>query len=373
MSSLGDAGFLTSFMDSFRDSIVAGGSRILPDALAVLGTLAVIDLAVALMLSRDSDPFVVITRRLIKYTFVAWLVNNWTSGLNLTKQWFDTFQYFGVKLALGDGGSSEVDPGAIAEKGIQLTDSLSKSILQFSTQTGVLGNVGLIIVKIIILFVVLACFCWIALQLIITCIEFYLTSAITIVLLPFSVNEHTKFIGEKAIGAVVNFSIKVMVLQAVLCIGIPLTQAWALDINNADLAPLFRAIFGCLALAFISWQIPEYVQGVLSGTPSFSGGDVMRGAKMAAGAATGAAAGAIGGGMRIAGWGQAAMNAPGGRNNDGSANWSGVAKNMGTMYRQGMPDKLSQQAGNISLASARTMQRESKEREAQRSQTTLDL
>ena len=305
--------FLTELMLFFKTSIVAGAERILPDALWLLTTLATIELALALILNRDEDPLLLITHKFAKFSFFFWLVNNWATGMNLTQKLFDMFQYFGVTAALGSGGNGVVGPAKIGEIGIHLTDSLNKSIFQISGTDAVMGNIGLILVKIAVMFVIMACFFWMALQLFLTCVEFYLTSTLTVVLIPFSANRHTGFIGEKAIGAVLSFCIKVMVLQFILCIAIPVTEQWTLEVNNKDLTPLFRALFGCVALAFLTWKAPEYAQGLLSGSPSFSAGEAVGGARAVTGAVVGGATGAAGVGLRVAGFSQAAMNATGGR------------------------------------------------------------
>lgn len=372
-SNPGAENFLTVLMGQLRDSIVAGADRILPDALWILGALATIELALAFMLNHDKDPIVLLMQKCIKFSFFYWLVENWATGMNLTKQLFNMFQNFGVTAALGSGGLGESSPGAIGEVGIHLTDSLSKSIFQISTANGVMGNLGLLAVKIVILFIVMACFFWMALQLFLTCLEFYLTSTMTVVLIPFGVNKHTSFIGEKAIGAVLSFCMKIMALQFILCIVIPITETWTLEIVNTDLTPLFRAVFGCLAVAYLSWKAPEYAQGLLTGSPSLHAGDALGGARAMAGAAVGGAIGAAAGGMRVAGFSQAAMSASGGINNNGSVNWGGTARNMGTMIRQALPDRSSQMHGKVLFANAKGLAKERNAQKAGQAQTGLDL
>ena len=354
-SNPGSQNFLTELMDQLNGSILAGADRILPDAIWILTTLATIELALAFMLNRDQDPIMLFVQKCIKFSFFYWLVGNWATGMNLTKQTFDMFQNFGIKAALGSGASGITDPSYIFDIGMGLVMNLLNSIMQISTASGVMGNLVIMGVKTVILFIVIACFGWMAIQLFMTCLEFSMTSTLTVVLIPFSINKHTSFIGEKAIGAVLSFCMKIMALQFILCIVIPITETWTLEIVNTDLTPIFRAVFGCLAVAFLSWKAPEYAQGLLSGSPSLHGGDALGGARAMAGAAVGGAIGAAAGGMRIAGFSQAAMNAPGGRNNDGNANWGGAARNMGTMFRQSLPDRASEMHGKRLFDNAKTL------------------
>lgn len=377
------SGSLTQLMLLLQKSMIIGAINILPNAIWLLMALGTIDLALSLISNSaigNEDPLLIITRSFLKYSFWGWLTNNWTTNMNLTKQWFDMFQYFGIKMAGGELNGVN-DPSAIAEHGIYLSLKLLNGILSISSAAGVMGNIALILIKIIFSIVIIACFFWMALQLFLTCLEFYLTSALTVVLIPFGVNKHTSFIGEKAIGAVVSFSIKVMVLQFILCIVTPIAKSWAqIDVLNNDLSPVIRSLFSCLALAFITWKVPQYIQGLLSGSPSLHTGDAVGGARAVAGAAgsvvsggVGGAVGAVAGGMRIAGYSQAAINSPGGRNNDGSVNWGGSASNMATMMRASMPDQAAQMEGRALFSRGTSLAKESSQRKQAQSQTTSDL
>jgi type IV secretion system protein TrbL len=371
----GSENFLTDLMIQLHTQFAAGANNILPDALWILASLATIELSLALLanIAKGEDPIMLIVNKLFKFGFFYWLLSNWATGMNITKMFFDTFQNFGVKAALG-GGDGITGPAKIGEIGIYLVDNLIKSIFNVSTSTGVMGNLGLIILKLFIMLVILACFFWMALLLFLVCLEFYMSSTLTIVLLPFGVNRHTSFIGEKAIGAVLSFCFQVMVLQFVLCTVIPMTSQWAqIEVQNNDLTPVFRAVLGCLAVAFLTWKASELSQGLFSGTPSLHGGDAIGGMRAATSMATGGVGSAVSNGFRVAGFGQAAANATGGRNANGSVNWGGTAKNMGTMMWQQSAYRQSRMQGKTLMAEAAGLKKEDKAKNAQRAQTTLDL
>lgn len=365
---LGNASLMTNLMDQFRAGALAGATNILPDALALLATLSTIELALTFIFNRDQDPIMIITEKFLQIGFIAWFTANWASGQNLSKQIFDTFQMFGITAALGgDGRNGITDPSYVLEMGISKIIDILASIMSVTTAAGVMGNLALLFMKIVLMFVILGCFGWMAIQLFITYIEFYLTSTLSVILIPFAVLKHTRFMAEKAFGAAASFGIKVMVLQFILCIGIPLAEQWVIAVNNTDMTPLLRAVFGCLGLAFLTWQAPNYIQGLLSGSPSFGAGDVVGGARAVASGAVNT----VSAPMRIAGFTQAAMNAPGGRNNNGSTNWSGTASNMGTMLRQRMPDRQSELHNQVMFANAKAMLKQQKAREMAKRQTNL--
>ena len=154
-SNVGSQTFLTDFMDQLNNSILAGADRILPDAIWILGTLATIELALAFTLNQDKDPIMLFVQKCIKFSFFYWLVSNWTTGMNLTRQTFNMFQNFGIKAALGNGANGFTDPSYIFDIGIGLIIKLLNSIMEISTATGVMGNLTLILVKFVILFIIM--------------------------------------------------------------------------------------------------------------------------------------------------------------------------------------------------------------------------
>ena len=62
------------------------------------------------------------------------------------------------------------------------------------------------------------CYFLIGIQIFITYLEFYVIATLALILLPFGVNRRTAFLGEKAIGAVLSFGIKLMVLAFIAAV-----------------------------------------------------------------------------------------------------------------------------------------------------------
>ncbi|WP_371381846.1 type IV secretion system protein [Sporomusa aerivorans] len=321
---------LTQLMFTFREKCLEGATNLLPEAMYVLATLATIELAWVMLMSEE-DRMMLLTKKAVKFSIWGWLVQNWVQGLNLTGMAFLTFQRFGVMAA----GSSTAfaDPASIGGHGIYIVTNLMNNIFSFSGQASAMGNIGLIILKIFMLFVILGCFFWMAIQLFLTTVEFYMTSTLTQVLVPFGTNKHTAFLAEKSIGSIFSFGVKIMVLEFILCISVPMMLTWQqINAEATDLSPVFRTLLGCLAIAFLTWKAPDVAQGMLSGSPSLSGGDAVGMARGAASVATGNVAGAVASGMRIAGFAKAASNQPGGRTANGNVSLSGTAKNAASLF-----------------------------------------
>lgn len=372
----GSETFLTDLMDLFQQRMAGGAEHILPDALWLLFTLAGIELAVVLMfnVNRQEDPIQLIVSKFIKISFYGWLVTNWVTGMNLTKAFFDSFQNIGVKAALNTTGNGYTDPSHICEIGIDLVSKLLQGIFAVSTSAGVMGNIGLILLKLVIILTIILCFGFMALQLFLTCVEFYMTSTLTVILVPFGVNKHTSFIAEKGMGAVLSFCMKVMVLEFILCIGVPIAEQWAqIDVVGNDLTPVIRAMLGCLTLAFLTWKGPELSQGLLSGSPSLHGGAAIGAARTAVGSVAGGVMGTAGTAMRVAGFSQAAVNSTGGRATNGGISMAGTAKNMGSMLWHQLPHRQSQMHWRQQMSQARAFNKEAAAQDAKKAQTTLDL
>jgi hypothetical protein len=66
--------------------------------------------------------------------------------------------------------------------------------------------------------IIMACFFVMAGQICLAVIEYYLVVTLATCLIPFGVSSHTKFIAEKAIGAAVAVSVKLMVLSFVVAL-----------------------------------------------------------------------------------------------------------------------------------------------------------
>ena len=131
--------------------------------------------------------------------------------------------------------------------------------------------------------IIMLCFFIIGIQIFITYLEFYIVAALALILIPFGVNKHTAFLGEKAIGAVLSFGIKLMVLAFIASIAIPLVKQWSLPVDPSN-KQIFCLLLGSLAITFLAWHAPGLAAGLLSGSPSLTGGSAA-GFALAGGAA----------------------------------------------------------------------------------------
>jgi type IV secretion system protein TrbL len=264
-----DVGILTSLFNSFTTAFANGIGFIHSDAKWLLGVLILIDLILAVVLNlSDGDHMKTLITRILKYGFFIWLVMDYKNLVNVV---IDSFEKIGLKA--GGGGLSNAllaDPSALADEGILLTSPIFDHINNVSA-IDVIKNLPDIIFTGLMALLIIFCFFIIGIQIFITYLEFYVVGALALILLPFGVNKHTAFLGEKAIGAVLSFGIKLMVLAFIAAVAIPLVKTWALPVDPT-LKQCLCLFLGACALMFLSWHAPTMAAGLLSGHPTLTAG-----------------------------------------------------------------------------------------------------
>ncbi|MFA6105980.1 MAG: type IV secretion system protein [Patescibacteria group bacterium] len=109
-------------------------------------------------------------------------------------------------------------------------------------------------------------------------IEFYMVTAIALVLLPFGALKYTAFLGEKAIGAIWGCAVKYCVTGVIASMFMTYIQKFTLPASTSDahqLSMLWNVTGMLIVFALMILVIPNFVTSLLSGSPSLSGGAVM--------------------------------------------------------------------------------------------------
>lgn len=326
------------FMDYYLNNIILPGAKALtPIAARLLIVLTVIDCSVKLALdlvSGDKIKFLVTV--LLKNGFYLWLILNWISGMNIVYRMQDGFQALG--FLAGGQDIANVDekfqPDSIvnnaymsfnmiwngssdAAKDTGLIDSIKNGIGSathivshaFSPLTS-LAMLVCIVISIGLLFLT-------ALEMFIARIEFYTMGLLTIPLLAFGAVGQLNFLFRNAVGALFNLAIKVCVISFIQVFSTVMLSRYVKKICDSveknefsafgNFPIMFQLILVCLILYFMTKNIPNLVNSLLSGSPSLSGGSMASSLKqgMQKGAvAAGATAAVIAtGGAAIAGGG----------------------------------------------------------------------
>lgn len=314
--------FLNQLLDTFRTASVTGMVNLKPAALGLVTVLGILDVTAMWGLYFGEMRVREIMGKVIKIGFFVILILNWGP---ITTAVEDTFVKVGqiasahqtatkpssimvegtkkmyrlwnnaiYDIPMSDTAkSSDNIPyydsnGNLNKDATKMVEADKKAKAPTNPFSGLGESIAAIpgrIIKIILALAIFIAFAFIALNVLLCFVEFYLTTALSIILLPFGVNSHTSFISQKALGAVVNFGVKLMIM--IFLLGLMSTMISKMDaITNDDYGKLFEAVLQACMYAFLIWKLPSLISGMLSGTPSMgaSAAGVVQSAATAAGA-----------------------------------------------------------------------------------------
>lgn len=314
--------FLNQLLDTFRNASVTGMVNLKPAALGLVAVLGILDITAMWGLYFGEMRVREIMGKVIKIGFFVILILNWGP---ITTAVEDTFVKVGqiasahqtatkpssimvegtkkmyrlwnnaiYDIPMSDTAkSSDNIPyydsnGNLNKDATKMVEADKKANAPTNPFSGLGESIAAIpgrIIKIILALAIFIAFAFIALNVLLCFIEFYLTTALSIILLPFGVNSHTSFISQKALGAVVNFGVKLMIM--IFLLGLMSNMISKMDaITNDDYGKLFEAVLQACMYAFLIWKLPSLISGMLSGTPSMgaSAAGVVQSAATAAGA-----------------------------------------------------------------------------------------
>jgi len=176
------------------------------------------------------------------------------------------------QIAGGGGGPSLFDPSNIIDYGILTTAPLVDNINSIGITEIVNGIVlALTYVGIMLAYILIA---W---QIFYAVLEFNLLAAVVGIFLPFGFFEPTKFLAEKAIGAIVSSGVKLMVLAFIMAVIEPTLSTLSFT-SALNFTEIWSALLTVGAVAFLAWNAPGIASGLLAGSPSLSAGTAMQNA-----------------------------------------------------------------------------------------------
>lgn len=259
---------LTSVLTTIVKGLAAAQAN-LGRASGVMSGLAIIEIVLAVMWwtldgASISEPF----RKLLQITFWVWFATHFPS---LAKFFSDSL----VQIALSAGGQAGnvgllLDPSQIAGMALDATLPLVQSI--HDAGIGHLADIFLMGTAYLVL---IACFFIIACHVALAVIEYYLVVTLATCLIPFGISQHTRFLAEKAMGAVVAVSVKLMVLSFIIALIKPVMAGIHFSSGAGGEILLNEALSMCLVcilLAIVVWRAPGLASDLLAASPSLSAG-----------------------------------------------------------------------------------------------------
>lgn len=300
-------------MAVFSNTVSAGFSALQGPVNGVFGLL--IALVVALTgiqwaLSSNREVLASGFGKILLIGAFAWLINDWQA---LSETIYAGFLELG--LTAGGGELSRADflnPGAILAEGWRIVKALGDTPAPVDNPLDIAGNLtdalilGLAMIGIMLAFAVLA------LQIIVSLVEFKIVTLGGFILLPFGIWSKSAFLAERPLGYVVSSGLKVLAL-AIVVSGARTVFDQLQPSANPDIYEALTILVAAILLAMLALFIPNLASALVTGGPALGAGALVTGGLAVGGA--GLLAGVLTGGAaaRLAGPARAAAGAGAGR------------------------------------------------------------
>ena len=294
-----DTGILDTMLATIAGYTTGSSGTITGYATSLYGILILLDFILAVLLNiGETDHIKQLVRKVLFYGFWIWIIREWGT---LCDALLDSLMITGTAVG-GVDASVLKTPSLLIDKGFvvaypywQYASDMSWIEITASPLNwlmAVIGYAG-----------VLLAFGILALQIFITYVEFYIVSALLLIFIPWGSFKYTSFVAEKAIGAVISYGTKLMMLGAVYGLSSGIIDSMTITLNNGEPDPstVLASMLGPFALCLLCWQAPGMAAGLMTGAPTLSAGT-------AAGTAVAGFAGAAAGGSAGAGIGSMAMS-----------------------------------------------------------------
>ena len=277
---------LTTTLTNFIGVFQGGYSRLQPIISGLLAALAGIDIALIgfWWALGGGERLTEVIKKVLFLGFWLWFTMSFQAN---AKAFVDSLITAGLTAGGQAGGYNLLlDPSRIAGYGLTATEQLAKALDDIS-----ITDLGDMFIFGISYLLIMAAFLVMAIQAFLAVLEYYLITAVAGVLVPWALLPQTKFLAEKAIGAVVAAGIKLMVLAFIIAVTNPVLASIHFSGPEIKLNELWSVLLTTGAIAFLSWHAPSLAASLLAGSPSLSAAGVAQNltssAMMAAGVAGG--------------------------------------------------------------------------------------
>ncbi len=257
----------------------------------------------------------------------AWLINDWQA---LSETIYAGFIELGLTAGGGDLSREDfLNPGAVLAQGWSIVKALGDTPAPVANPLDVVGNLADALILGLAMIGIMLAFAVLALQIIVTLLEFKIVTLGGFVLLPFGIWSRTAFLAERPLGYVVSAGLKVLAL-AIVVSGARTVFDQLQPSANPDIYEALSILVASILLAMLALFIPSLASALVTGGPALGAGAAMAGGLAVGGAGlltgaglVGAGAMAGGGAARLAGPSRAAAGAAssGGRGPGGSGPW----------------------------------------------------
>ncbi len=223
----------------------------------------------------------------------AWIINDWQA---LSETIYAGF----LELGLTAGGASLsreefLNPGAILQQGWEIVKALGETPAPVENPLDVMGNMADALILGLAMIGIMLAFAILALQIIVSLLEFKIVTLGGFVLLPFGIWNKTAFLAERPLGYVVSSGLKVLAL-AIVVSGARTIFDQLQPSANPDIYEALTILVAALLLAMLAIFIPNLASALVTGGPALGAGAALTGGLAVAGAGALVAGGVAGAG-----------------------------------------------------------------------------
>ncbi|WP_082560792.1 P-type conjugative transfer protein TrbL [Caulobacter sp. Root487D2Y] len=289
-----DLNIIDRMMAAYAALIDSGFGLLGPKVRNLSSILIALDVTLAALwwtLEGDDNILGRLIKKVLYVGAFVFILNNFASLSGII---FRSFADLGVTA--GGGGISTADllrPGKLAGVGFTAAHPLIDKASDLMGFPEFFANALTIFILLLAWVLVVLAFFVMSIQMLVTVLEFKLTSLAGFALVPFAFWNKSSFLAERVLGNVISSGVKVMVLAVIVGIGNTFFDTFLSTLGpDPDLSAAMTLLLSALTLAGLSIFGPGIAAGLVSGAP-----------QLGAGAAVGAAAGAamLGGGAAMLG------------------------------------------------------------------------
>ena len=264
----------SQILNAYRAQRTTWFTNVYPAANTLFGLLALIDFAwsaaVMVLEKQDFQSWVAtLVRKMMTIgAFYALLIYGrfWIPAI------VDSFETIGQNAA----SSGPLDPGDIFARGLNLAGAL----IDGATQAGLFSNFGGSMALVFAAAMCLLAFCAVTIQFVVAMVESYILVGAGFVFLGFGGSRWSSPYVERYIGLAVSIGVKIMLLYLLIGSGLSLSTQWLADAESISTSAhpatdAFSIMGASLIFTALCWQAPRLIGGLLGGSPSLSGFDVV--------------------------------------------------------------------------------------------------
>ncbi|MDQ1193893.1 type IV secretion system protein TrbL [Brevundimonas vesicularis] len=223
----------------------------------------------------------------------AWLINDWQA---LSETIYAGFLELGLTAGGGSLSRAEfLNPGAILQQGWEIVKALGETPAPVENPLDVMGNMADALILGLAMIGIMLAFAVLALQIIVSLLEFKIVTLGGFVLLPFGIWNKTAFLAERPLGYIVSSGLKVLAL-AIVVSGARTIFDQLQPSANPDIYEALTILVAALLLAMLAIFIPNLASALVTGGPALGAGAALTGGLAVTGAGALVAGGVAGAG-----------------------------------------------------------------------------